>query len=504
MIANNKNNTQNHRSHNQAWVISNKIPLDIGTIHLVGIGGIGMSGIAELLFNLGYNVQGSDKSNNSNIERLKSLGIEIHTGDHQASNIYDEKTEQLKAHLVVISSAVQDDNPEVMMARKMRIPVLRRSEMLAELMRFKTSIAIAGTHGKTTTTTMAASLLAEAGIDPTVINGGIINAFGSNARLGQSDWMVVEADESDGTFIQIPATIAIITNIDPEHLEYYGSFDKLKETFLQFVQNIPFYGLAILCKDHPEVEKLIPQIRDRKIITYGLSPQADICAKNIRTDNNGWTYADITISEHIFDLLSKHSTSEQDNIIKDFALPMAGHHNLSNALAAVTLAITLDIPYEKIKSAMHNFKGVNRRFTLLGQKDGINIIDDYAHHPVEINATLSAARQYISDSSQNKIIAVFQPHRYSRLHDLWDEFATCFNQADLVLVTPIYPAGEAPMPDVTSENIALAIRDFGHKAVELVNDNNDIIDVLKQQASNGDYLVYMGAGDITNWAKNII
>lgn len=397
------------------------LPLSIGTIHFVGIGGIGMSGIAEVLHNLGYSVQGSDQAEGPNVVRLRELGVHISIG-HSEDNLGD-------ASVVVISSAVKPANPEVVGARKRMLPVVRRAEMLGELMRLKWSIAVGGTHGKTTTTSLVAQLLDAAGLDPTVINGGIINAWGSNARLGSGDWMVAEADESDGTFLKLPATIAVVTNIDPEHLDHYGDFDTLRAAFAQFVENIPFYGFAALCIDHAEVQALIPRVSDRRIITYGFNPQAMVRGENVRPGPDGMT----------FDVVFSGYSDKEPTRIRDVQLPMFGMHNVQNTLAAAAIAHEMGIDPEILTTAFSGFEGVKRRFTKTGEVDGITIIDDYGHHPVEIGAVLKAARGAVPEG---QVIAVVQPHRYSRLRDLFEDFCTCFNDADAVLVADVYEAGK--------------------------------------------------------------
>tara|TARA_R110002049_G_scaffold300752_3_gene492072 strand:+ start:71039 stop:72448 length:1410 start_codon:yes stop_codon:yes gene_type:complete len=457
----------------------NTLPLNIGTIHFVGIGGIGMSGIAEILHNLGYSVQGSDISDNANVQRLRGLGITVFVG-HEAGNITD-------ANVVVISTAVKSDNPEVVAARADMIPVVRRSEMLAELMRLKAAIAVGGTHGKTTTTSLVATMLDAAGLDPTVINGGIINSYGTNARLGDGDWMVVEADESDGTFVKVPSTISVVTNIDPEHLDHWKDFDQLREAFKNFVQNIPFYGFAVLCIDHPEVQALIGRITDRRIFTFGFSPQADVRATNVRTN----------ISDSVFDVVIRERVDSAERIIKDVRLPMVGDHNVSNSLAAITVALELGIPDEKIVSAFDGFTGVKRRFTKTGEVDGVTIIDDYGHHPVEIKAVLKAARQ----ATQNNVIAVVQPHRYSRLHDLFEDFCTCFNDADNVIVADVYEAGETPIEGASRDALVEGLRNRGHRHVSALEGPEKLAEVIAAAAKPGDLVVCLGAGSISAWAN---
>src|SRR3954471_11383790 len=404
-----------------------RLPREIGPIHFVGIGGIGMSGIAEVLCNLGYTVQGSDAAEGANVNRLRDKGIAIHIG-HRPENVAG-------ADVLVVSTAIKRDNPELLAARAQRIPVVRRAEMLAELMRLKSCVAIAGTHGKTTTTSMVAALLDAGGIDPTVINGGIINAYGSNARLGSSDWMVVEADESDGSFLRLDGQIAVVTNIDPEHLDHYGDFEKVKDAYVEFVENVPFYGAALLCVDHPEVQTIIPRLRDRRVVTYGFAALADVRGENVRPVPGG----------NVFDVSIRNRAGEM-RTIAGVELPMPGRHNVQNALAAIGVAAELGIADEVIQRGFARFDGVKRRFTKVGEVDGVTIIDDYGHHPVEIAAVLSAARE----GAQGRVIAVVQPHRYTRLRDLMAEFQGAFNDADIVLVAPVYPAGEEPIEGVSN------------------------------------------------------
>jgi UDP-N-acetylmuramate--alanine ligase len=454
------------------------MPLSIGTIHFVGIGGIGMSGIAEILVNLGYSVQGSDIADNYNVERLRKKGVTVHIG-HAAENLGE-------ARVVVVSSAVKPDNPELVAARAKLVPVVRRAEMLAELMRLKNAIAIGGTHGKTTTTSMIAALLDAASLDPTVINGGIINAYGTNARLGASDWMVVEADESDGTFTKLPATAVVVTNIDPEHMDHYGSFDKLRDAFRTFVENIPFYGFAALCIDHPEVQALIARVPDRKIVTYGFSPQALIRATNVRIGPGGARY-DVVITDRV---------TAQTRIIDDLRLPMYGEHNVANSLAAVAVAHELGLPNDVVRNALANFSGVKRRFTKTGEAKGVTVIDDYGHHPVEIAAVLRAARS----ATTGNVIAVVQPHRYTRLSSLMSEFCTCFNDADTVIVADVYAAGEAPIDGVDKEALVKGLQEHGHRHVVALPDAKALAGVVGGIAQPGDFVVCLGAGNITQWA----
>jgi UDP-N-acetylmuramate--alanine ligase len=473
-----------HTRMTRSFPLAAKMSLEVGRIHLIGIGGIGMSGIAEILHNQGYQVQGSDVSENYNVERLRSLGIRVFIG-HQEENVAD-------AAVVVKSSAVKPENPEILAARKLRIPVLRRAEMLAEIMRLKICVAVAGTHGKTTTTSLTAAMFEAAGLEPTVINGGIINAYGTNAKVGKGDWMVVEADESDGTFTRLPLTVGIITNIDPEHLDYYGEFDTLKRAFYQYLDNLPFYGFGVLCLDHPEVQKLAAEVRDRRIVTYGLNPQADIQASNIRNVEVG-QYFDVTI---------RKPNQDESITIADIYLPMHGLHNLRNSLAALAVAEELGLNAETIKKALNGFSGVKRRFTLTGTAKGVRIIDDYGHHPVEIMATLSAARQAVS-STGGKVIAVFQPHRYSRVASLFQDFCTCFNDADRVLVADVYSAGEAPLENISRESLIEGIRAAGHRHVSAMADPKQLAQQIHEIASDGDYVICLGAGNITYWAQTL-
>ena len=456
------------------------LPLNIGTMHFVGIGGIGMSGIAEVLHNLGYKVQGSDIAENANCKRLAALGIKITIG-HRADNLGS-------AEVVVVSSAVRKDNPEVLAARARLVPVVRRAEMLGELMRLKWSVAVGGTHGKTTTTSMIATLLDAARFDPTVINGGIINAYGTNARLGAGDWMVVESDESDGSFLRLPATIAVVTNIDPEHLDHYGGFDAVRDAFVTFVENIPFYGFAVLCFDHPEVQAIIPRVSDRRIVTYGLGANADVRATGLRLDKDG---ADFNV------VVADRATNEERTIPR-LRLPMFGQHNVQNALAAIAVAIEMGIDDDTIRSGLASFSGVRRRFTKTGEAHGITVIDDYGHHPVEIAAVLRAARQAYGGSGQ--VIAVVQPHRYTRLRDLRDEFARCFGDADAVVVADVYPAGEPPIEGINKEMLIDRAQRAGHGRVMALNGPADLPELIWGVARPGDVVICLGAGNITAWA----
>ncbi|WP_455473784.1 UDP-N-acetylmuramate--L-alanine ligase [Bartonella sp. B30(2025)] len=455
-----------------------KMPLNIGLIYFVGIGGIGMSGIAEVLHSLGYKVEGSDQVDNANVKRLRDKGIQIHIG-HHADNLKD-------AEVVVISTAVKKTNPEYIAAKEKHLPIVKRAEMLAELMRFRRAIAVGGTHGKTTTTSMIAALLDAGHFDPMVINGGIINAYGTNARMGDGDWMVVEADESDGTFLKLPADIAVITNIDSEHLDHYGSFNAVRDAFRQFVENVPFYGFAVLCLDHPEVQTLASRIDDRWLITYGENPQADVRFFNLLMDGQ---------KTH-FDVLIRSRKTGKEAELRNLVLPMSGKHNVSNATAAIVIAHELGISNEAIKKGLAAFGGVKRRFTQTGSWRGIKIFDDYGHHPVEIKAVLRAARE----STKGRVMTVVQPHRYSRLRDLFDDFAACFNDADTVMITPVYAAGEEPVTGFGAGELVEHIKMAGHRDVRLVNCLEDVVSIVSTFAKSGDYVVFLGAGNITQWA----
>ena len=457
------------------------LPRTIGPLHFVGVGGIGMSGIAEVLHNLGYRIQGSDLADGANVRRLVGLGIPVAIG-HDAGNLG-------AAEVVVTSSAVKPDNPEVVAARVRRLPVVRRAEMLAELMRLKWSLAIAGTHGKTTTTSMIGTLLEAAQLDPTVINGGIINAYGTNTRLGAGDWMVVEADESDGTFTRLPATIAIVTNIDPEHLDFYGSFDALRQAFETFVSNIPFYGFVALCIDHPVVQGMIPRLSDRRVLTYGFSPQADIRAVDVRLGREGAR----------FDAIVSDTLSDRGRTIAELFLPMFGEHNVQNSLAAVAVAEAMGLGDEALRVALGSFRGVKRRFTKTGEWNGVTVIDDYGHHPVEIAAVLKAARAIVA----GKVIAVVQPHRFTRVLHLFDGFCTCFNDAEIVLVADVYAAGETPIEGVTRDAIVAGLIERGHRNVRPLDGPRDLALLVRELARPGDMIVCLGAGSITNWANSL-
>lgn len=454
-----------------------KLPTQLGPIHFVGIGGIGMSGIAEVLLNHGYAVQGSDLKGSKITERLQDLGAVIFEGQ-SADNLAN-------AAVVVISSAIKPGNPELDEARAQGLPVVRRAEMLAELMRLKSNIAVAGTHGKTTTTTMVATLLDAGDVDPTVINGGIIHAYGSNARMGQGEWMVVEADESDGTFNRLPATIAIVTNIDPEHMEHWGDFDRLRQGFTDFVSNIPFYGLAVCCTDHPEVRSLVGRITDRRVRTFGFNAQADVRAVNL-TYKAGVAHFDIALQY-------------ENEMIEGCTLPMPGDHNVSNALAAVAVSRHLGMTGDEIRAALAGFKGVNRRFTRVGEVDGVAIIDDYGHHPVEIAAVLKAARQ----ACEGRVIAVHQPHRYSRLHSLFEDFCSCFHDADVVAIADVFGAGEDPIEGAGRDDLVAGLIRHGHRHARALLSEDDLERLVREQARPGDMVVCLGAGTISAWANGL-
>ncbi|TCT43153.1 UDP-N-acetylmuramate--L-alanine ligase [Martelella mediterranea] len=457
-----------------------KMPQTIGVVHFVGIGGIGMSGIAEVLKNLGYKVQGSDQAESANVIRLREKGIQVAIG-HKPENLKD-------AEVVVVSSAIRRDNPELIAAREKHLPVVRRAEMLAELMRFRDAIAIGGTHGKTTTTSMVAALVEAGGLDPTVINGGIINAYGTNARMGEGEWMVVEADESDGTFLKLPAEIAVVTNIDPEHLDHYGTFDGVRAAFRQFVENVPFYGCGVLCLDHPEVQALVGQIEDRRVVTYGENRQADVRFSNIRNEGVK-TIFDVDIRRR------RRPSVKLENLV----LPMPGRHNVSNATAAIAVADRLHISEDDIRKGLASFGGVKRRFTLVGEWNGVQIIDDYGHHPVEIRSVLKAARE----ACKGRIIAVHQPHRYSRLESLFEDFTGCFNDADTVFIAPVYAAGEDPRPGFDAEALVSGIKAAGHRDTHYLPAEDQLANHIAKCAEPGDFVVLLGAGSITGWAARL-
>ncbi len=455
-----------------------KLPPKLGPIHFIGLGGIGMSGIAEVMHNLGYTVQGSDAADNYNVRRLADKGVKTFIG-HAADNVAD-------AEVVVVSTAIKRNNPELAAAREKRLPVVRRAEMLAELMRFKSCVAVAGTHGKTTTTSLVATLLDAGALDPTVINGGIINAYGTNARMGAGDWMVVEADESDGTFLKLPADVAIVTNIDPEHLDHFGDFDAIKTAFRSFIENIPFYGFAVMCIDHPVVQDLVGKIEDRRVITYGENPQADV--RLIDVDSKG--------GRSRFSVLIRDRRPGAEVELEGLEMPMPGHHNALNATAAIAVAHELGIAPDAIRRGIAGFGGVKRRFTKTGEWNGVTVFDDYGHHPVEIKAVLRAARA----STDHGVIAIVQPHRYSRLASLFDDFCTCFNDADTVIVAPVYAAGELPLPGADRDSLVAGLKSRGHRNVVALERSEDLAGLVRAHAGPGDYVICLGAGNITQWA----
>lgn len=455
-----------------------KMPEKIGLVHFVGIGGIGMSGIAEVLHNLGYDVQGSDMNDSANVQRLRDKGITVHIG-HRAENLGD-------AEVVVASTAIKQDNPERVAARERNLPIVRRAEMLAELMRFKKAIAIGGTHGKTTTTTMVSTLLVAGGLDPTVINGGIINDIGTNARMGEGEWMVVEADESDGTFLRLPADVAVVTNIDPEHLDHYGNYEAVKKAFTTFVENVPFYGFGVMCLDHPEVQAQVAKITDRRVVTYGANKQAEVRFKDVVSKGS--------ISH--FNIEKRNRKTGEVTTINDLVLPMPGLYNVSNATAAISVALELGVGHDAIREGLASFGGVKRRFTNTGSWNGVEIYDDYAHHPVEISSVLKAARE----ASSGKVIAIKQPHRYSRLASLFGDFCSCFNDADHVLVAPVYEAGETPIEGYNSETLAEGLRSGGHRSAIAIQGPQVIAAKVAELAEPGDLVIFLGAGNISQWA----
>lgn len=456
------------------------VPFDLGSVHFIGIGGIGMSGIAEIMLTIGYTVQGSDQKESANTTRLREKGIDVSIG-HSPDNLGN-------ASAVVVSTAVQPDNPEVVEARKLGLPIVPRAEMLAELMRLKFSVAVGGTHGKTTTTSMVACLLDAANLDPTVVNGGIINAYGTNAKVGRGDWIVVEADESDGSFLKLKSTVAIVTNIDAEHLDHYGDFDAIKTAFDDFVGNIPFYGFATICTDHPEGAALAARTENRRVISYGTNPQAEVRATNVRHETDG---------TH-FDVLWQTPGADQ-RVYADLFLPMAGPHNMLNALAAVATASELGADEHAIRSGLQAFGGVKRRFTPVGEWNGVRLIDDYGHHPVEIAAVLKAARQVC----QGRVIAVVQPHRYSRLQSLFDDFCSCFNDADTVIVSDVFAAGEDPIPGADRGALVDGLTRWGHRHVLSLHNPDDLAMLISSEAEKGDLVIGLGAGSITAWMSDL-
>ncbi|MDX2011377.1 MAG: UDP-N-acetylmuramate--L-alanine ligase [Myxococcaceae bacterium] len=444
-------------------------------VHFVGIGGIGMSGIAEVLLNLGYQVSGSDLKESDVTRRLVSLGARVGYG-HREENLQT-------SDVVVISSAVKKDNPEVVAARRRKVPVIPRAEMLAELMRLKYSVALAGSHGKTTTTSMVATVLNAAGLDPTAVVGGKVNVLGSNAKLGKSELMVVEADESDGSFLKLHPSIAVVTNIDPEHMDHYRSLDALKAAFAEFCNRVPFYGLAVLCLDHPNVQALLPHL-DKRFVTYGSSHAADYRLEGITLDG----------------FSTRFSAWRRDQSLGEFSVRMVGAHNAMNALAVIAVAEELDIPLDVVRTALAEFGGVQRRFTVKGEAKGITVVDDYGHHPAEVKATLAGARRAFG----RRTVVAFQPHRYTRTHDLFEDFCSAFNDADVVFLTSVYAAGEEPIPGATSERLVEAIRSFGHPDVTYVEKRSDLVSALKPRLQPGDLVITLGAGDITNTGPELL
>ena len=454
------------------------VPFALGPIHFIGIGGIGMSGIAEIMLRIGYVVQGSDAKASANTERLEKLGAKIFVG-HDAAHVGADVS------AVVYSTAVKQDNPEMVAAREQRVPLVRRAEMLAELMRLQSSVAVGGTHGKTTTTSMVACLLDAGGLDPTVVNGGIINAYGTNAKVGEGDWIVVEADESDGSFLRLKSTVAVVTNIDPEHLDHYGTFDAAKKAFRDFVENVPFYGFAVVCLDHPEVQALAATVENRRLITYGSNPQAEVRALNVKMGPDGARF-DVAFAIR----------GQDEALVKDMHLPMAGMHNVLNSLAALAVARELGVSDKELKKGLASFGGVKRRFTTTGVSQGVRVIDDYGHHPVEIASVLKAARAV----AQGKVIAVVQPHRFTRLRDLFAEFCACFNDADEVIVADVYTAGEQPIEGINRDALVEGIRRYGHRHALALPSVAELPRIIAQDAKAGDVVVLLGAGDITAWA----
>ena len=459
-----------------------QMPREIGTFHIIGIGGIGMSAIAEILLAKGYSVQGSDQKDSANVRRLRAKGVRVFIG-HDAINL-------VGARSIVISTAVKSGNPELEAARAKGLPVIRRAEILAELMRLYSTVSVTGTHGKTTTTSLIAHIFAAAGVDPTVISGGIIQDWGTNARLGKGEWMIVEADESDGTFVRLPTQIGIVTNIDPEHLDYFKSVENMHREFETFFRNIPFYGLAVTCIDHPVARDMIERLdlrRDgRRLLTYGTTRGADLLLRGLTQERGG-----IVIDA---DLGPRVRGGERQ--IRGWAVPIPGQHNALNALAAIAAASEAGIADNAIRSALATFTGVKRRFELTGDWNGASIYDDYAHHPAEISAVLAAARA----GARGRVIAVFEPHRYSRVHDLFGDFCACFRDADSVIVAPLYSAGEQPIQGIDQHYVAEGIRAAGHPAVMAIDSVRDLAPLLRRHVRAGDMVICLGAGTSTEWA----
>ena len=460
-------------------------PFNIGTVHIIGIGGIGMSGYAEVLHNLGYKVQGSDQSESANVLRLRALGVRVIIG-HAAENIYNEKNELCS--VIVKSTAVKDTNPEIIAAHKNKVPVIPRVELVAELMRSKWCINISGTHGKTTTTSMIGHVLEKTGLDPTVMTGGIINAYGTNTRMGMGDWMVVEADESDGTFVKLPSFASIITNIDPDHMDFYGTFDKIKEAFVAYAHNLPFYGFVVACIDHPVVEELLPQFQ-RKTITYGLSEKADIRAVNVQTTPDGMSY-DIQFSARLVNFPRE---------IRGVRLSMFGAHNVMNSLTTFAVGHELGLKAGDIAEALVKFSGVNRRFTTTGIVNDITIVDDYGHNPGKVAAAIKTGRDIVTARKKGRVIAVMQPHRYTRLSTLFDQFCNSFTDADEVIIADVYSAGEEPIAGVNKEALVSCLRKNG-SLVHALENPQALAPLIQQIAKPGDFVLCLGAGTITQWA----
>jgi UDP-N-acetylmuramate--alanine ligase len=456
-------------------------PHEAGTIHFIGIGGIGMSGIAEALALQGYQVSGSDAADSATLVRLRGFGATVVAG-HAAENLGE-------ARVVVISSAVKASNPELAAARARGLPIVKRAEMLAELMRPRRAIAVAGTHGKTTTTTMVAALLEAGGLDPSVVNGGIINAYGSNAKLGQGAWMLVEADESDGTFLRLPAEVAVVTNVDPEHLDHFKTYDAVKAAFASFIANVPYYGFAVVCADHAETMAIAAAAQDRRVLTYGFAEGADVRAVGLAADRDGMTF-DVVLSERM---------TGGAAVLRSARLPMPGKHNVSNALAAIAVARELGVADAAAVAGLAGFEGVQRRFTRVGDWNGVTIIDDYSHNPPKIAAAIEAARQV----AQGRVIAVMQPHRFTRVRDLFEGFVAALDGADIALVSDIYTAGETPIDGITGAALVDAMRKHGHRDARYLPSPDDLPKIVHAEAKPGDYVIVLGAGSNTVWAKNL-
>ena len=456
-------------------------PDKVGAIHFIGIGGIGMSGIAEMLAIKGYQVQGSDAAEGYTLDRLRGLGVTVFVG-HQASNVSGAK-------VVVVSSAIRPDNAELVAARAAGVAVVRRAEMLAELMKPLQAVAVAGTHGKTTTTTMVAAVLEAGGLDPSVVNGGIINAYGSNAKTGQGDWMVVEADESDGTFLKLPASVAVVTNVDPEHLDHFKTYENVKAAFRSFIENVPFYGFAVVCADHAETMVIAGGVQDRRVLSYGFGEGADVRATGLNADRDGMSF-DVSYSARM---------AGGAAVTAGVRLPMPGRHNISNALAALTVARELGVADADAAAGLAGFEGVQRRFTKVGDWNGVTIIDDYSHNPPKIAAAIEAARQV----AEGRVIAIMQPHRFTRVRDLFDGFVTCMDGADVAVVSDIYTAGETPIEGITGPALVAAMQQHGHGDARYLPSPDDLPGLVRGIAKPGDYVIVLGAGSNTYWAKKL-